>query len=273
MISTDDTYQHYPVIKQSKVRKLSTYASSISSSGSASSVNNSPNNSKQKLFYPNGDNDDGYASFTTTSTFLGSNNSSTLHRDDSLYYTSGSERFLSKKTPSVSRALAESESDKSQVSDDDELEGLLDWSSLNQQVQTLVSRFDKWLHEPLPDRSIPIKKPRVEHAYPVLQRRTSSIPLAINLATDNANQMPNQSNYVVNFVQSNYIPNQKTAKTIRPRVHFNFPTEKVRNMSVFVKNNSNFLFLLASALYNLFETYSIDFCNQYTTTFHHMSLL
>ncbi|UJR31030.1 hypothetical protein I4U23_018539 [Adineta vaga] len=232
MFSTDENYQHYPIIKQSKVRKLCRYASSISSNGSGSSVNNSPNSSKQKLFYHNGDTDDGYASFTTTSTLLGSNNSSTLHRDDSLYYTSGSEGLLSRKPSLLSRTVAESESDKSQLSDDDDLEDLVDWSSLNQQVRTLVSRFDKWLHNPLPDRCIPIKKSYVEHAYPVLQRRTSSIPLAINLATDDTHQLSNQSNYAVNFVQNNYTTRQKSnlsQKSAQSHVHFNLHTEQLQH--------------------------------------------
>jgi hypothetical protein len=98
MITTDDDYQSYPLVKQSKVRKLRTYTSSTSSSGSGSSTNNSPNVSEQKLVhYHNGDTDEGYASFTTTtnSTALGSNSSATLNKDDSAYYTSASERLLS----------------------------------------------------------------------------------------------------------------------------------------------------------------------------------
>ncbi|CAF3585271.1 unnamed protein product [Adineta steineri] len=241
MIPTDDTWQSYPLIKQSKVRKLSTYTSSTCSSGSGSPTNNSPKNSKQKKYhyyhrhYPHnaGDTDDGYASFTTTSTILGgSNNSSTLNKDDSAYYTSGSEQLITKPVPSLTIAV-ESDSDKSELFDeDDELEDLIDWSSLNKQVQALVSRFDKWLHNPLPDRCIPIKKTYVEHAYPVLQRRTSSIPLSINLATDNTNEMPDQTNYAVSFVQNNELSKQKSntlLKNPRPRVHFNLETEQLQH--------------------------------------------
>jgi hypothetical protein len=146
MISTDDDdyHQSYPLIRQSKVRKLPTYTSSTSSI--ASSVNNSPNSSQQKIYYHhNGDIDEGYASFTTNNTTLGSHNSSTLYKDDSPYYAFGSERLLTTTTASSPRTIIESDSDKSEISDeDDELEDLVDWSSLNHQVQALVSRFDKF---------------------------------------------------------------------------------------------------------------------------------
>jgi len=235
-ISTDDDYQSYPLIKQSKVRKLPTYTSSTS--GSGSSANNSPNSSQQKIYYQhfhhNGDTDEGYASFTTNNTTFRSSNSSTLNRDDSGYYTFGSERLLpttSSSSPQSSRLIVESDSERSEISDeDDELEDLVDWSSLNQQVQTLVSRFDRWLHNPLPDRCIPIQKSYVEHAYPILQRRTSSIPLSINLSINDADQIPDHSNYTVNFVQNNEILTQNPIIPFnipRPRVHFNLQTEQV----------------------------------------------
>ena len=255
MISTDDDHQSYPLIKQSKVRKLPRYTSSISSSGSGSSANNSPNSNQHKTYYhhfhPNGDTDEGYASFTTNNTTLCSNNSSTLNRDDSAYYTFGSDRLLTTTTSSSSssRILVESDSDKSEISDeDDELENLVDWSSLNQQVQALVSRFDKWLHNPLPDRCIPIQKSYVEHAYPVLQRRTSSIPHSINLATEDSNHLPHQSNYIINFVQKNKISRQNSLiplKIPRPRVHFNLQTEQVL-LKLKTKTLFNFFYFISS---------------------------
>ena len=116
MISTEDNYQSYPLIKQSKVRKLHTYASSLSttSSGSGCSINFSSNTDKPKSShhhhrYHNADTDDGYASFTTTSTTLGSNSSTTLTRDDSAYYTSASERLLTRTTSSSSGAASAEE--------------------------------------------------------------------------------------------------------------------------------------------------------------------
>ena len=235
MITTDDDYQSYPLVKQSKVRKLRTHTSSTSSSGS--SANNSPNVAKQKLFHHNGDTDEGYASFTTTSTTLGSNSSATVNKDDSAYYTSASERLLTTATAtatssSSSRIIVETDSNKSEISDeDDALKDLVDWPSLNKQVQTLVSRLDKWLHNPLPDRYIPIEKPYVEHAYPILQRRTSSIPLSINLANEKeTDRIFAQSNYVVSFVQNNETPKPKLTvplKISQSRVHFNLQTEQV----------------------------------------------
>ena len=235
MITTDDEYQSYPLVKQSKVRKLRTYTSSTSSSGSGSSANNSPNVFKQKTFHHNGDTDEGYASFTTTSTTLGSNSSATVNKDDSAYYASASERLLTTTTSSSSssvKLIVETDSEKSEISDEDDvLKDLVDWPSLNKQVQTLVSRLDKWLHNPLPDRYIPIEKPYVEHAYPILQRRTSSMPLSINLANEKETDKTSaQSNYVVNFVQNHEIPKPKPTiplKTSRPRVHFNLQTEQV----------------------------------------------
>ena len=236
MIPADD---NYPLVKQSKVRKLRTYTSSTSSSGSNSSTNNSPNIIKQKNFHHNDNTDEGYASFTTTnSTTLGSNNSTILNKDDSGYYTSASERLLTT-TSSSSKLFVESDSEKSDVSDEDDvLKDLVDWPSLNHQVQTLVSRLDKWLHKPLPDRSIPIEKSYVEHAYPILKRRTCSIPLSINLAVDTPETLPNQSNYVVNFVQSNDPPEQKPQAPFRiprPRVHFHLQTEEVRKSNSLIK--------------------------------------
>jgi hypothetical protein len=239
MITTDDDYQSYPLVKQSKVRKLRTYTSSTSSSGS--STNNSPNVNKQKLAHHTGDTDEGYASFTTTnSTTLGSNNSTTLNKDDSAYYTSASERLFNTTltSSSSSRIIVENDSDRSDISDhdddhddDDILRDLVDWPLLNQQVQTLVSRLDNWLHNPLPDRYIPIKKPYVEHAYPILQRQIPSMPLSINLSHEETNRIPNQSNYLVNFVQNNDISQQQPTvpfRIPRPRVHFNLEqTEKV----------------------------------------------
>jgi hypothetical protein len=242
MNTIDDIYQPYPLIKQSKVRKLSTYASSTSSSGSGSSANNSPNITKQKIYHHTGDIDEGYASFTTTNstTFASSNNtnnnnSTTFNKDDSAYYISASERLYPTTTTSSSssRIFVESESDKSEISDEDDvLKDLVDWPSLNQQVQTLVSRLDKWLRNPLPNRSIPIEKPYVEHAYPILQRRTCSVPLSINLSNDEqSDQLSNQSNYVINFVQNNEIPTTRKSNILlkipRPHVHFNFQTEQV----------------------------------------------
>jgi len=238
MSTNDDNYESYSLVKQSKVRKLRTYTSPTSSSGSGSSPNNSPNVTKQKIYYHNGDTDEGYASFTTTNstTLPSSNNSTTLNKDDSAYYTSGSERLFNTTTTtpssSSSRIFVETDSDKSEISDeDDALKDLVDWPSLNQQVQTLVSRLDKWLHNPLPDRSVPIEKSYVEHAYPILQRRTTSIPLSINLSTEkSSDQISNQSNYVVNFVQNNEIPPSKPMTSFRmprPHVHFNLQTEQV----------------------------------------------
>jgi hypothetical protein len=235
MITSDDNHS-YALVKQSKVRKLCTYTSSTSSSGS--SANNSPNVNKQKInhrHHHNGDTDEGYASFTTTSTTFASNNNSTsLNKDDSAYYISASERLPTTTTSSSSsssRMIVETDSDKSEISDEDDvLKDLVDWPSLNTQVKTLVSRLDKWLHNPLPDRYVPIEKPYVEHAYPVLQRRTSSIPLSINLALTETDKISNQSNYVVNFVQNNEIPEKKPPipfKIPRPRVHFNLQTEQV----------------------------------------------
>lgn len=250
MITTDDNYQSYPLVKQSKVRKLRTYTSSTSSSGSGSSTNNSPNITKQKLYYHNGDIDEGYASFTTTnSTTLASsnnnhNNSTLLNKDDSAYYTSASERLFNTTSSSSSRIFVETDSDKSDMSDEnDVLKDLVDWPSLNQQVQTLVSRLDKWLHNPLPDRSIPIEKSYVEHAYPILQRRTYSMPLSINLSNEQIDQISNQSNYLVNFVQNNEMPIEKPKvpfKIPRPRVHFNLHTEQV--VTIFTKKTLNFFF-------------------------------
>jgi len=224
-INNDDSFQSFSLVKRSKVRKLQTYASSTSSSGSNSSIANSPNIIKQKSsHHHNPDTDDGYASFTTTnSTTLASNNSSSLNRDDSGYYT----------TASSSKLCVESDSDRSDNDDDDDddkYKDLVDWPSLNQQVQSLVSRLDKWLHNPLPDRSVPIEKSFVEHAYPILQRRTNSMPLAINLAHEHPqDRISTQSNYTVKFVQNNDLPSKKTNqpfKIPRPRVHFNLPTEK-----------------------------------------------
>jgi len=237
MITTDDNDQSYPLVKQSKVRKLRTYTSSTSnsSSGSGSSSNNSPNVHKQTISHHNGDTDEGYASFTTTnSTTFGSNNSTTLNKDDSAYYISTSDRLLTTTTTtalSPSKNFIETDSDKSELSDEDNvLKDLVDWPSLNQQVQTLVSRLDKWLHNPLPDRSIPIEKSYVEHAYPILQRRPCSIPLSINLSSEESDNISNHSNYLVNFVQNNEIPIEKSItpfKIPRPHVHFNLPNEQV----------------------------------------------
>ncbi|CAF3392157.1 unnamed protein product [Rotaria socialis] len=253
MLTIDDNYQSYPLVKQSKVRKLRTYTSSAScSSVSGSSANNSPIVDKQKIYqqqqqqhhhhhhhHHHGDTDEGYASFTTASTTLGSNNSATFNKDDSAYSTSVSERLFTATTTassssSSSRVIVETDSDKSELSDeDDALKELVDWPSLNKQVQTLVSRLDKWLHNPLPDRYIPIEKSFVEHAYPVLNRRTSSIPLSINLAADETEKAYHQSNYIVNFVQNNEVPQQKKAvpkiHISRPHVHFNLPTEQLQH--------------------------------------------
>jgi hypothetical protein len=252
MSTTDDNYESYSLVKQSKVRKLRTYTSPTSSCGSGSSANNSPNVTKQKIYYHNGDTDEGYASFTTTNstTLASSNNSATLNKDDSAYYTSGSERlFNTTTTPSSSssRIYVETDSDKSEISDeDDALKDLVDWPSLNQQVQTLVSRLDKWLHNPLPDRFIPIEKSYVEHAYPILQRRTCSIPLSINLSTEqSSDQISNQSNYVVNFVQNNEIPPSKPMTSFRiprPHVHFNLQTEQVFIKKKKIRKNIKFKF-------------------------------
>jgi hypothetical protein len=278
MSTIDDHYQSYPLIKQSKVRKLCTYTSSVSSSGSGSSTNNSPNVNKQKVSHHNGDTDEGYASFTTTnSTTLPSNNSTIFNKDDSAYYTSGSERLFVTTNTSSSSSKLFVESD-SETSDDDEvLKDLVDWPSLNQQVQTLVSRLDKWLHNPLPDRSIPIETSYVEHAYPILQRRTYSTPLSINLASDQSDSISNQSNYLVNFVQNNEIPPLKPNtpfKIPRPHVHFNLQANEVGFFSLINPNNSFLFFLcLASALYNLFSTDSINSFNEYTTDINHLSLL
>lgn len=248
MNTIDDTNQSYTLVKQSKVRKLSTYASSTSSSSfSGSSANNSPIVDKQKAYhrhhhYPrqrhyhhNGDTDEGYASFTTNSTTLASNSSTTLNRDDSAYCTSASERLLTatnSSSSSCSKFVVESDSDKSESSDeDDALKELVDWPSLNKQVQTLVSRLDKWLHNPLPERSIPVERSYVEHAYPILNRRASSIPLAINLAGRESDKISPQTNCVINFVQNNDIPpQQKPVRKFgipRPHVHFNLPVEQV----------------------------------------------
>ena len=236
MITAEFNYQSYPLIKQSKVRKLRTYTSSTSSSsGSACSINNSPSSiNKQKIHYHhNGDTDEGYASFTTTSTALGSNSSTTINRDDSAYCTSASERLLTRtiSSSSSSKIIAETDSDKSEISDEDEsVKDLVDWPSLNKQVQTLVSRLDKWLHNPLPDRYIPIEKPYIEHAYPVLQRRASSIPLSIKLDDENATTVSNHSNYIVNFVQNNEISKPKPTNLFKiplPHPHFNRPAEQV----------------------------------------------
>jgi hypothetical protein len=232
MITTEDNYQAYPLVKQSKVRKLRTYTSSASSSGSNSSINNSPNVIKQKTSYHIDNNDEGYASFTTTnSTTLGSNSNTTLNRDDSAYYTSAS-----------SKLCVESDSEKSELSDEDDvLKDLVDWPSLNQQVQTLVSRLDKWLHNPLPDRSIPIEKSYVEHAYPILQRRTYSNPLSINLGVDTPETLSNQSDYVINFVHNNDLPEEKPQtphRIPRPRVHFHLQTEQQVRESISRKKNS-----------------------------------
>ena len=145
-----------------------------------------------------------------------------MNRDDSAYYTSTSERLPT--SLSSSRALLETDSDKSDLSDgenysndndDNILDDLVDWPSLNQQVQTLVTRLDKWLHHPLPDRSIPIENSPVDHAYPILQRRTSSVPLAINLGTDQSNELPYQSDYVLNFVQNNANSGEKPKLLLR----------------------------------------------------------
>ncbi|CAF1386229.1 unnamed protein product [Rotaria sp. Silwood1] len=244
MIKTDDNYESYPLVKQSKVRKLRTYTSSTScSSVSGSSINNSPKVDKRKIshrhhhhhhHYQSGDADEGYASFTTNSTTLGSNSSTTLNKDDSAYYTCVSERLLTTASSSPSsRIIVESDSDKSEISEeDDTLKDLVDWPSLNKQVQTLVSRLDNWLHNPLPDRYIPIEKSYVEHAYPVLNRRPSSIPLSINLSVEETDKVSNQSNYIVNFVQNNDTPKQKpivSFETPRPRVNFNLQTEQLQH--------------------------------------------
>ena len=231
-MSTDDDYSSYPLVKQSKIRKLCTYTSSNSSSGS--STNNSPNTRKLKAYAHTDTTDEGYASFTTTnSTTLASNNSTILNKDDSAYYTSGSERLLTTTTSSSSssKLFVESDSEKSETSDDEDvLKDLVDWPSLNHQVQTLVSRLDNWLRNPLPDRSIPIEKSFVEHAYPVLQRHNSSHPLSISLATNAPEKLSEQSNYTMNFVQNSDAPEDKPTRIFRiprPRVHFQLQTEQV----------------------------------------------
>ncbi|CAF3197242.1 unnamed protein product [Rotaria sp. Silwood2] len=273
MIKTDDNYQSYPLVKQSKVRKLRTYTSSTScSSVSGSSINNSPNVNKHKIYHhhrhhhyhhQSGDADEGYASFTTNSTTLGSNSSTTLNKDDSAYYTSVSERLLtttSSSSPS-SRIIVETDSDKSEISEeDDTLKDLVDWPSLNKQVQTLVSRLDKWLHNPLPDRYIPIEKTYVEHAYPVLHRRSSSIPLSINLAIEETEKVPNQSNYVVNFVQNNDSPKQKPIVSFevpRPRVHFNLQTQQLQHCTTCSR-----LIQLTSSITNQRSLITCPYCEQ-----------
>lgn len=238
MITTNDDYSSYPLVKQSKVRKLRTYTSSNSSSGS--SATNSPNVHKQKT-YPHPDTtDEGYASFTTTnSTTLASNNSMTMNKDDSAYYASASERLLTTATTSSSsssKLFVESDSEKSETSEDEDvLKDLVDWPSLNHQVQTLVSRLDNWLRNPLPDRSIPIEKSYVEHAYPILQRHNSSHPLSISLATNASENLSDLSNYTMNFVQNVDAPEDKSTRIFRiprPRVHFQLQTEQVDNLQL-----------------------------------------
>lgn len=267
-LTTDRKHHAHPLIKQSKVRKLSTYASSASSSASGSSANNSPNSIKQKLFHHLGDNDEGYASFTTTtSTLPGSNVSSTLQRDDS------PERPPPRRSSS-SRFLGESDSDLS--ANDDELEDLIDWPSLNQQVQALVSRFDKWLQHPLPERCVPVKKSFVEHAYPVLQRRTTSIPLSINLAAEERHAFPDQSHYAVNFVQNRAHPKRKPSGSLkipRPQLHPEHSVEQVRSSSSHRKRSNSLLSLPATALRNLLAITPLNVLDSLSTVIHHLSLL
>lgn len=195
---------------------------------------------KQKFPHHPLDTDEGYASFTTTnSTTLASssnNNNTSFNKDDSAYYTTASERLLTTTTSSTSSKLFV-ESDSEESDDEEMYKDLVDWPSLNQQVQSLVSRLDKWLHNPLPDRSIPIEQSYVEHAYPILQRRVNSMPLAINLTHGQSNHISNQSNYVVNFVQDNDPPPMKSNqpfKIPRPRVHFNLQTEEVFLLLLFL---------------------------------------
>lgn len=247
MMATDDDYSSYPLVKQSKIRKLRTYTSSNSSSGS--STNTSPNTRKPKAYAHTDTTDEGYASFTTTnSTTLASNNSTILNKDDSAYYTSASDRLLTTtattSSSSSSKLFVESDSEKSETSDDEDvLKDLVDWPSLNHQVQTLVSRLDNWLRNPLPDRSIPIEKSFVEHAYPILQRQNSSLPLSISLATNAPERLSDQSNYTMNFVQNSDAPEDKPTRIFRiprPRVHFQLQTEQVDvlhhlNMSIGIR--------------------------------------
>ena len=91
--------------------------------------------------------------------------------------------------------------------------------------------LDKWLHKPLPDRSIPIEKSYVEHAYPILQRKPTSVPLSINLANDQPTKISHQSNYVVNFVQNNEISKPKPSMPLKDlhshSISNNFQTEQV----------------------------------------------
>ena len=253
MLTNDDQYEpFYTLVKQSKVRKLPTYASSVSSnSSSGSSANSSPtvrklkSSSSASRHHHSGDTDEGYASFTTTSTAFASHNSTTLNRDDSAYYTSTSERLPTATSSSSSRAIVESDSEKSDLTDveenvneyewnehfnDDRFKDLVDWPSLNQQVQTLVTRLDKWLQRPLPDRAIPVENAHVDHAYPILQRRISSVPLTMNLAKDEPATLPYRSNFVVNFVPDGQLVEEgKPAawKIPRPRVHFQLQQEQV----------------------------------------------
>lgn len=142
-------------------------------SSTTSSVQHSPNRETghpERQHRYNADTDEGYGSVTTASTtFDGRKDGAAEERSD----------------------------------DDDAANDLVDWPSLHEQVQTLVSRLNNWLHHPLPDRHIPVRTSHVDHAYPILQRRTSSMPLAINLAADKSNSMPRQSNVVVQFVQNN----------------------------------------------------------------------
>lgn len=217
MMGSIDDYQLYPYVKQSTVRKLTTYASSLSSNSSNSSTTYySPNTVREKFI--NFDTDEGYASFTTSSTAFISQRSNNANRDDSAYGTSSSERLPT--SHSLSRAHHETDSDKSELSDDEPYvhhrinrgtaEDLVDWGSLNQQVQTLVTRLDTWLHQPLPDRSIPVENSSVDHAYPILQRRTTSVPLAIDLASDQHRRLPHHSDYVLDFVQNPTIARKKS---------------------------------------------------------------
>lgn len=286
MITNDDHYEpYYTLVKQSKVRKLPTYASSISSnSSSGSSVNNSPSVRKLKSssstsrHHQSGDTDEGYASFTTTSTAFASHNSTTFNRDDSAYYTSTSERLPTVTSSSSSKAIVESDSEKSDLTDeeenineyesnenftDDRFRDLVDWPSLNQQVQTLVTRLDKWLQRPLPDRSIPVENAHVDHAYPILQRRIPSVPLTMNLSKDEPTVLPYRSNFVVNYIKDDQIieeQNPNEWKIPRPRVHFHLQQEQVKKSMDFYLS---FHFILAiTTMYKLFTFDSFEF-NKY----------
>ena len=160
-------------------------------SSTTSSVQESP----ERQHRYNADTDEGYGSFTTASTTLTRNSSLMLNKDDGAHHSSISER--STKFDGRTDGTAAERSD-----DEDAAKDLVDWPTLHEQVQTLVSRLNNWLHHPLPDRHIPVRKSHVDHAYPILQRRTSSMPLVINLATDESIPMPRQSNIVVRFVQN-----------------------------------------------------------------------